>query len=57
MELLKMKQLFLRERIERLSLEISLAEITRNQVLTELVKIDEEIKGKEEGENGKQESI
>ena len=48
MELLKMKQLFLRERIERLSLEISLAEITRNQVLTELVKIDEEIKGKEE---------
>ena len=51
MELLKMKQLFLNERIGRLSLEISLAEITRNQVLAELVKIEEEIKGKEEKVN------
>ena len=51
MELLKMKQLFLRERMERLGLEISLAEITRNQVLVELAKIEEEIKTKEEKVN------
>ena len=51
MELLKMKQLFLNERIGRLSLEISLAEITRNQVLAELARIEEEIKGKEEKVN------
>jgi hypothetical protein len=51
MELLKMKQLFLNERIGRLSLEISLAEITRNQVLVELAKIEEEIKTKEEKVN------
>ncbi len=53
MELLKMKQLFLNERIGRLSLEISLAEITRNQVLAELAKIEEEIKTKEEENDGK----
>lgn len=51
MELLKMKQLFLNERIGRLSLEISLAEITRNQVLAELARIEEEIKAKEEKPN------
>ena len=51
MELLKMKQLFLNERIGRLSLEISLAEITRNQVLVELAKIEEEIKTKEDKVN------
>lgn len=56
MELLKMKQLFLRERIERLTLEMSLAEMTRNQVLAELARIEEEIKAKE-ADNGKQESI
>ena len=53
MELLKMKQLFLNERIGRLSLEINLAEIQRNQVLAELAKIDEEIRVKEVKNDGK----
>lgn len=48
MELLKMKKLFLCERIERLTLELSLAEMTRNQVLAELARVEEEIKVKEE---------
>ena len=51
MELLKMKHLFLSERVCRLNLEISLAEMTRNQVLAELARIEEEIKKKEEETN------
>ena len=47
-----MKKLFLCERVERLTLEISLAEITRNQVLAELARIEEEINSKEEGASG-----
>lgn len=53
MEILKMKKLFLCERIERLNLEVSLIEIQRNQVLAELARIEEEIKVKEEENDGK----
>lgn len=57
MELLKMKQMFLNERMERLAVETRLAELMKFYTLAELDKVGKEIKAKEESENGKQESI
>lgn len=56
MELLKMKRMFLNERMERLTVETQLTELMKFCTLAELTKVEKEIKDKEESENGKPES-
>ncbi|MFA5377352.1 MAG: hypothetical protein WC455_16495 [Dehalococcoidia bacterium] len=53
MELLKMKKLFLNEKLVRLRLQMTLTGIEQEQVMAEMAVIDTEIKSKEDKNDGK----